>query len=198
MLKNIIFDMGGVLVNFDPQHFIERAGITDPGDQALLMNEVFRTAGWSMLDWGMHDEEDLEKIVFPQLPERLHTVAHDLIFKWNLPVEPMPGMKELMADCKAAGMKVFLLSNASHRLNTYWQNIPGSEYFDGRVISADERCVKPMPEIYRCILERYDLKAEDCMFVDDTAINAVGAINVGMRGFVFRKNADELRKAIFG
>lgn len=198
MLKNIIFDMGGVLVNFDPAHFIERAGITDPADQALLMNEVFRTAGWSMLDWGMHDEEDLEKMVLPQLPERLHAAAHELIFNWNLPVEPMPGMKELMADCKAAGMKIFLLSNASHRLNTYWQNIPGCEYFDGRVISADERCVKPMPEIYRCILERYGLKAEECMFVDDTAINAVGAMNVGMQCFVFKRNADALRKAIFG
>lgn len=198
MLKNIIFDMGGVLVNYDTQHFIERAGVTDPEDRKLLMKVVYRSAGWSMLDWGMHDEDDLEKMVLPQLPARLHGVAHDLIFNWNCPVEPMPGMAELAADCKKAGMKVFLLSNASHRLNTYWQTLPGSEYFDGRVISADEKCVKPMPEIYRCLLERYDLKAEECMFVDDTAINAVGAMNVGMQGFVYSGNTDELRRAIFG
>lgn len=196
MIRNVVFDMGNVLITFNQARFIDRAGVTDPADKELLMRELFHSIEWSFMDWGEMDEAEAEAAILKRLPERLHAVARDMIYRWNEPVEPIPGMAQLIADLKAKGMGVYLLSNASVRLPEYFPSVPGSEHFDGGVVSALEKCVKPMPEIYRVLLNRYGLKAEECLFVDDIAINVTGAMRCGMQGYVFDGDAAALRKEI--
>ena len=196
MIRNVVFDMGNVLINFNQPHFIDRAGVTDPADKELLLRELFHSIEWSFMDWGTMDEAEAEAAILKRLPERLHAVARDMIYRWNEPVEPIPGMKELIADLKAKGMGIYLLSNASVRLPEYWKSVPGSEYFDGGVVSALEKCVKPMPEIYHALMDKYDLKAEECLFVDDIAINVTGAMQCGMQGYVFDGDAAALGAAL--
>lgn len=196
MLRNIVFDMGGVMLRWDPPYFIERLGITDPEDRTFLLNEIHHSVDWPLTDLGVLTEKELEERILPRLPKRLHEAAHQLIFHWNEPVEAIPGMAELVRDCKAAGLNLYLLSNASRRQPEYWPLVPGSEYFDGTVISGFLGCLKPAPEIYRYLLNTYDLKAEECLFVDDMARNTDGAKAVGMDGFTFNGNADELRHYI--
>lgn len=196
MIKNIVFDMGNVLINFNQRHFIEREGITDPADAELLMRELFLSIEWSMMDWGAMTEDESEPCILARLPERLHAVGHKMICGWNVPAEPIPGMAALIRDCKENGMGIYLLSNATERLYSYFDTIPGHECFDGLVVSATEKCVKPMPEIYHSLLNRFGLKAEECLFVDDIPINVTGAMHCGMQGFVFNNNAEALRKKI--
>ena len=196
-VQNVIFDMGNVLIRFDPEHFVQRENLSDPADAALLLNKVFRSPDWPRLDSGELTEEELEEKVCPALPERLRPTAHRLIYRWEKPVEPIPGMAGIVADCKARGWGVYLLSNASVRQPEYWPDIPGSEWFDGAVISALERCVKPMPEIYRRLLDRYGLDPADCVFIDDGQPNVDAAIRLGMRGICFSGDTDALRRALF-
>ena len=196
MIRNVIFDMGNVLRTYDPILFIDRAGVTDPADKDLLIRELFCSIEWSQMDWGAMTEPEVKAAILPRLPERLHEVADHMISRWEDFSEPVPGMAALIQECKAKGMGIYLLSNATERLYTYFPKIPGHEYFDGLVVSATEKCVKPMPEIYRVLLNRYGLKAEECLFVDDIPINVTGAIHCGMQGFVFNNNADDLRKKI--
>lgn len=198
MLRNIIFDMGGVLINWDPAHFVARAGVTDPADRELLLGEIFRSPDWPRLDQGTCTEAGLEARALQCLPERLHAAAHELIFHWERPMEPIPGMADLARACKAAGLNVYLLSNASARQPEYWPEIPGSECFDGAVISALEKCVKPGPEIFRVLLERYRLKPEECLFVDDMPQNVAGAERAGMCGYLFAGGAAALRAHLQG
>jgi len=106
-------------------------------------------------------------------------------------------MARLVSDCKAAGFGLYLLSNASRRQAEYWLDIPGSECFDGRVVSADIRMLKPGPGIFRHLLDTYGLTAGECLFIDDTAANAEGAKAVGMNAFHFTGDIRALRKAIF-
>ena len=138
-------------------------------------------------------EGELEALVLPRLPERLHSYAHQLIFHWDDPIEPVPGMAALLEDCKRAGLKLYLLSNASRRQPEYWGNIPGSALFDGTVVSAFYRCVKPQREIYQVVLEKFGLSPETCVFVDDVAENIAGAQAAGIQGVVFTGDADLLR-----
>ena len=196
MIRNIIFDMGNVLIRYDPAYFVDRAGIQDPQEKALLLNEIFRSPKWALMDYGQWTEQDLEEYVLPRFPAHLHSVVHGLICHWEKPTEPIPGMVELIRDCKAAGLGVYLLSNASFRQPDYWADVPGNEYFDGVMVSAFEGCVKPSPEIFHRLMERFRLKAEECFFVDDMAENVAGAKRVGIDGFVFQGDADALRKAI--
>ena len=195
-MRNIIFDMGNVLINYDPEHFIEREGVFGE-DAALLMAAVFNAPEWPMMDAGALDEPDMEAAAFARLPERLHAVAHRLIYHWEEPSEPIPGMAALIRDIKAAGMGVYLLSNASRRQYDYWPGIPGSECFDGRVVSAYERQVKPEPAIYRTLLTRYRLDPAQCLFVDDLQKNVDGARAVGIPAVRFTGDVDALRSAIF-
>lgn len=196
MIRNLVLDMGNVLLNYTPRHFIEREGISDPAEAELLMREVFQSVEWSMMDWGAMTEEEVEPCILARLPERLHAAANRFIFSWNEPAEPIEGMAALIRECRERGMGIYLLSNASERLYAYFGTIPGNECFDGLVVSATEKCVKPMPEIYRRLLEKYDLKAEECLFVDDIPINVSGAILCGMQGHVFDGNVEKLRAAL--
>ena len=196
MLKNIIFDMGNVLLRFEPDLFIQALGVTDPEVHSRLRREVFGSVEWVMQDWGTLTEEESAERICLRLPEELREMARQLIFRWNEPIRPIDGMAELVRDCKEAGMGIYLLSNASVRLPEYWPGVPGSEYFDGVAVSGLLHMVKPMPEIYRYVLQTYGLKAEESIFVDDTPMNVAGAMQVGIRGFLFRGDANALREAL--
>lgn len=196
MLRNIIFDMGNVLIEYDPARFIRRAGIEDPLHSALLLRELFHSPDWAKLDSGEWTERDLLERVYCRLPEFLHGIARYLALHWDEPLIPVPGMKELIAECKGAGMGIYLLSNASFRQSEYWPRVPGSEYFDGTMVSACQGCVKPMPEIYACLLRRFHLQPQECLFVDDVMENVQGAQRAGMRGFQFTGDVDALRRAV--
>lgn len=91
---------------------------------------------------------------------------------------------------------MYLLSNASLRQREYWERIPGHEWFDGKVVSAEQHCVKPKPAIYRCLLAAWQLNAGECLFVDDIKENIEAAENEGIRGYLFNGNINTLRRTI--
>ena len=105
-------------------------------------------------------------------------------------------MADLARELKALGYPLYLLSNAGTNQKDYWPLIPGSECFDGRLISADVRLLKPEPEIYRLLYETFSLKPEECFFIDDAPGNIEGAFETGMPGFVFRGDVGKLRAAL--
>lgn len=195
MIKNLIFDMGNVLIRFDRELFLDRLGVQGE-DRMALMREVFLSVEWAMLDKGTIDEEEAFERMAARLPERLRADAHLLVFTWDEPLAPIAGMAELVRELKEKGYGVYLLSNASHRQHKYWPRIPGSEYFDGTVISADLMLVKPQPEIYLYTLHRFNLKADECVFVDDINVNVEGAMFCGMQGAVFFGDTEHLRREL--
>ena len=97
MLTTILCDMGNVLLRYEPETFLDRYQVHDPQDRDLLRREIFDSPLWPKMDWGELDEAGLESQVLPRLPERLHTVAHNLIFHWDEPVLPIPGQSRLFS-----------------------------------------------------------------------------------------------------
>ena len=193
MIRNILFDMGNVLLRFDRQVFLDRLNVTEEEKQ-LLLQEVFLSPEWVEMDRGTLREETAEPILCSRLPAHLHEAVHQLVSCWDQPILPMEGMAQLVAELKAAGYGIYLLSNASVRQHAYWPRVPGSELFDGTLISADEGVMKPQPEIYRLCLDRFGLKAEECFFIDDVPANIAGAKDCGIFGAVFQGDAAALRK----
>ena len=196
MIKNIIFDMGRVLIQFDQDYFIEKIGITGPEDKELLKRNVFYSLEWSRMDRGSLTDEEACQIMCKKLPERLHNAVELLTCKWDRPIVPIEGMADLVKELKEKGYKIYLLSNASLRQRTYWDKIPGSEYFDGTVISAEEKLVKPQPEIYRLICDRFDLVPSECVFIDDATFNCEGAFYCGINPIVFHGDVNETREIL--
>ena len=195
MIKNILFDMGQVLIRFDQKYFIKRLGIED-ADLDLLLREVYRIVEWVQMDRGTLREEDAFRSISKRLPERLHDAAWKLICMWDRPILEVAGMYELVEELKGLGYGIYLLSNASVRQHDYWPRIPASRFFDGKLISADHHVIKPQLEIYRLCLEKFGLQAEECFFIDDAPANIEGALCCGIAGAVFHGDAKLLRSQL--
>ena len=193
MIRNIIFDMGQVLLRFDRDYFITRLGI-DGEDKELLKREVFLSLEWARMDRGSLTDAEAAESICKRLPEHLHDAASKLVQMWDRPILPIPGMYELIEELKGKGYGIYLLSNASLRQHDYWPRVEVSKFFDGKLISADEKVVKPQPEIYRLLLERFHLQAEECFFIDDVPANIEGAFYCGIPGAVFHGDSALLRR----
>ena len=194
MIKNIIFDMGQVLIKFDPNMFIERVGITNPEDKKILLREIYKSVEWSMMDRGSLTDQEAANLMMQRVPDHLKDKVAKLTYEWDRPIISIDGAYELIKELKENGYKIYLLSNASLNQKNYWPNIPGQEYFDGVVVSAYVNYVKPEHEIYEHLLAKFNLKADECIFIDDSTLNVEGAIHAGLHGIVFHGDYKEVRQ----
>ena len=169
MIKNIVFDMGGVLIHYSSSSILSHIPLSEE-DEKLLMREMFHSLEWIQLDRGTISEQDA--------------------------IAAREGMEELLSELKSLGCGIYLLSNATLRQPEYFDRIPGSQYFDGQVVSAQCRFLKPQTEIYETLFRDFSLKPEECFFVDDLSINIEGAYCRGMIGEVFDGDIQRLRRAL--
>ena len=142
-------------------------------------------------------EEEATDAVCARIPRRLHNIAEELITEWwRQPMRPVDGMAELIAQLKCKGYGIYLLSNAGLPLRQYFRWIPGASYFDGLMVSAEEKMLKPHYEIYHALFERFSLKPEECFFIDDNPVNIEGAACCGMAGTVFKGDITRLKREL--
>lgn len=109
---------------------------------------------------------------------------------------PVEGILELLQTLKKNGYRLYLLSNAAIRQHEYLARAEASKLMDGTLISADVKLLKTDPQIYQTFLKKFDLKAEECVFIDDTPINVEGALYENMAGIVFNMNAYALKQTL--
>ena len=196
MIRNIIFDLGQVLIHWTPAQMTALLNLPE-ADARLVERELFRGVEWVRLDRGTITEECAAVSVCQRLPEHLHEGVRQLVASWwKWPLVPMDGMAELIAELKSKGYGIYLLSNASGRLHEYFHRIPGAEYFDGKVVSADLRLLKPQKEIYDALYAQFHLNPEECVFIDDQPANVDGAMLTGMNGLVFHGDVIRLRREL--
>ena len=195
MIKNIVFDMGGVLIRFDRAFFMKRLGVPE-ADFQLLMREVFLSPQWVMMDRGILTDTEAAEILCRRLPERLHEAVYKLVAFWERPILEIEGVYALIEELKQKGFGIYLLSNASCRQHEYWPRVPASRFFDGTLISCDVKLVKPMPEIYLRLYSQFRLKPDECFFIDDSPANVEAAIYTGMPGAVFFGDVGHLRREL--
>ena len=194
-ITNIVFDMGGVLMDWDPVK-ISLLLCPDPDDAALLRKAVFDSREWGFADAGAVKPETIAWTAKLKLPERLHDLADVFALRWYDAFEPMEATGALARELKAQGYGVYLLSNANTLFSRYRDRIPAIDVFDGILVSCYEHVVKPDEAIYQLFCERYGLEPASCLFVDDLRRNVMGAERAGMSGYLFDGDADALREFI--
>jgi putative hydrolase of the HAD superfamily len=196
MMKNVIFDMGHVLLWYYPMPAC-RALTENEADAQALCDAYFGGRLWVEVDHGRLDGEAFTGAVKALLPARLHP-AVDALYR-GMPeniMEPVEGMAEVVEDVLNKGFHVYLLSNAGLWMSRRRDIIPHVERFHGVMFSADEGIVKPDPRLYRRLMERYGLKPEECFFVEDRADNLQTAEALGWRTYPFTGDAQALRRAL--
>ena len=188
MIKNFVFDMGDVLLWFDTKAFADRYDLTEE-EKLYLIDSIYENVDWTLADWGYTTAEIIAEDVCKKVPEKYHDIVTELACRWYEPILEVESMFDVVRKIKKAGYGLYLLSNAGLNHKDYWKTVPISDLFDGVVVSAYEKLIKPQPEIYKVLLDRYKLKAEECLFIDNNKLNASGARICGMNAMVFKGQA---------
>ena len=182
MIKNIIFDLGNVLLSWKPGEFFEKSGY-DYKTIDLIMNSVFKSSEWLRLDNG-----DLTT------PEAIDQIAANSSLKkeyisslFNLRTKiiyPLNGNIKLLPELKKRGFKLYFLSNFPL---DFFEEVKKEyeffRYFDGGIISAEVNHSKPDIKIYKILLDKYSLQPEECFYIDDMEINVRAAASAGIKGY---------------
>lgn len=192
MLKNVIFDFGGVVCTFSQDAILDDFCTGEA--HARLKPMLFRS--WQALDEGTADYEEYVAETLKLLDGEDKQIAQRFFREWHRSMRPIPGIWALVGELKARGYGVYLLSNASTWFAGHLDDYPILRLFDGRLISAPEKMAKPEERIYRLALERFGLNAAETLFVDDRAENTEAAERVGIAGYVFDGDAEKLRERI--
>ena len=124
MIRQIVFDMGNVLIHYRPQRYVQRLDVAEE-DRPLLLREVFGSVEWIRLDRGSIGQEEAAAAMAARLPRRLEGAVQALLEWWKLELSPMEGMEALLGELKGLGCGLYLLSNATARLPEYFDRIPG-------------------------------------------------------------------------
>ena len=192
MIKNIVFDLGNVLVKFDTESFLN--GYSDT-EKELFHKEIYRSDNWLRFDNGDLTEDELTDTVCSHIPTCYRDDAKKLI-RWYDLTSQIDGMERIVTLLKECGYKIYLLSNTSEAFYRYRKCFPVLKHFDGLFISADHHMLKPDARIFNKFCETFSLTPSECVFIDDTEVNVNGAKNVGFEGIVFKGDASELKKEL--
>ena len=199
MIRNVVFDMGMVLLNWKPMlPCLRHAG--DPEQARRLCESIFTHPEWGpVIDGGRMTEAEY----FDHCRERTEDAAlKDLITAvekdwWLDALYPMPHIEKVLEALLDKGLNLYILTNCGHRFHDFKYQIPMIDRFKGILVSAEEVMLKPDAEIYLRLCEKFDLKAEECVFVDDLSRNIDGAKAVGMQGYCHQDgDADRMLEAL--
>ncbi len=182
----VIFDLGGVLVNWDPRHLYGRFFNDDVSSMEQFLTEIdFHS--WNLeQDRGRSFADGVAELSaqFPQYADLIR--AYDVHWEESITGQ-IDGTVELLQTLKAAGYTVALLSNISiEKYDVLRRTYRFFDHFDRQLISADVKLLKPDPRIYALLLEQLNHAAEECIFIDDSAVNVAGADRVGMTAIQFQ------------
>ncbi|HKK43602.1 MAG TPA: HAD family phosphatase [Bacteroidales bacterium] len=183
MIKNIVFDLGNVLISFRPAEYFDKKQY--PGElKSQILNDVFASAEWRLLDNGdITLREAIDAIALKSSLKRgeiarIFDLRTDLIF-------PLAGNVKMLPEFKKRGFRLYYLSNFPLDIfDEVRDSYSFFSYFDGGLISAEARSSKPDPGIYRIFFERHSLLPEECLFIDDIKANVRAAEAFGTKGIV--------------
>lgn len=194
MIKNIVFDYGAVLLDWNPHHLYDRYfGSSEKADWFL---ENVCTYEWNVQhDAGKPVAEGTDELValHPEWEKEIRMYYGCFM---EMIGGQIPGMEELVREYKGRGYHVYGLTNWSAETFALVRDVyPVFGLMEGMVVSGEEHVMKPDRRIYDLLVSRYGLKPEECVFIDDNENNVRGAREAGWQAIRFQ-DASQLRSAL--
>ena len=197
MTENYIFDFGNVLGEFYSEK-LTAPYVKNEDAKKRIADVVFDRIYWDRLDEGTITDDEVKAGIRSRLPEEEYDVACKVYDNWVNTLTPVANMQNLVCDIKKSGKKLYLLSNISIGFANSYSKVKWIkelfDNFDGVVLSGPIGIVKPNKDIFEYLLEKFNLKADECIFIDDNQNNIDGAELVGIKGYLFDGDALKLRK----
>ena len=184
-IRNIVFDLGRVLVDFEPERCLGALRFSEAARQ-VFREKIFGDV-WAHCDRIPYDDYEIRVLFKQQVPGFEAEV--DRMWDEKLPdiSRVMPFTEEWLKVLKTRGFSLYILSNYGKR--SFEINSPKYGFLsltDGQLISYEVQLLKPEPEIYECLCTRFGIRPKESIFVDDRPVNVEAAEKLGFRGIVFR------------
>lgn len=195
MIKNIVFDFGGVVFTWKPKIILKNFS-NNYKDIEILENIIYKSKEWQMLDNGTITREEATKVLEEKLPERLKSTCKDIIYNFQKYQILNDDICNIIMKLKENRYNVYALSNTHIAVYEYMKNTYIGKYFNGYIISALEHLMKPNKEIYIRLFEKFELKPEECFFVDDREENIIAGEKLGMKGHILNREKYGTRKLL--
>ena len=182
MIKNVIFDIGNVILNFNVEEVLKK--FTDSQEeQKFIMENIIKSPEWleyALIDTGYISREEAIDIVSDRTNHSNDELIKNFWYNYNNYAFVNTEILDLIKELKNKGYSVYLLSN----INSYTtENVARSGLFelvDGYILSYQVHQVKPYEGIYKTLLEKYNLTANECLFIDDNPNNIVTGNKLGI------------------
>ena len=195
VLKQLILDMGNVLLDYDPEYALSRF-CTGDAERDAIRRELFEGPAWIEGDLGLITNEQRYERTCPRIPAAYHPALARCVDRWDECMVPLPGAREFLDRQRERGLGLYVLSNACSRFYRYFPKHYPLSGFSGVVVSSDLRMVKPDVRIYRYLLDRFRLDPTECLFVDDRPENVSAGETAGIPGYRFDGDFDRLDRVI--
>lgn len=195
MIKNIVWDMGNVLTGYSLEEYI-RKHTNSEEEYKIIKNEVCGSLEWIQMDRGTLSEEEAMISICKHAPQEYHPLIEHFIREFRMEPESNSPMESLVRRLSQTGYNLYLLSNTSQRFHRFSKNIASISYMKGIWISCEHGYLKPEREAYLSFFEKFGLKPEECLFIDDSAANIEAAMRLGMDGIVYHGNVEALEKRL--
>ena len=195
MMKNIIFDLGNVLLNFKPVVYLHEQ-ISDEEKVQQIYEEIFTSKEWLMLDRGVITEEEAVNEICNRSTENSELIKL-VMYNWYQLLTPIEDTVEILKELKHKGYRLYVLSNF-HLLayEDVTKRYDFFKYFDGGIISYKEKLMKPEKDIYDKLIQRYKINPQESIFIDDTTENIESATKLGFEALLFTNSTDLRKKLI--
>jgi len=189
MIRNIIFDLGNVLLYFKPDEFLLQ--YTQDKDYIQeFISKVIRSEIWLKLDRGTISLKKAENEFLRQFPED-HNLIRIFFEHWTEMLTPINDNVKILQDLKSNGYNIYILSNFIKEAFDIMRNkYKFLSLFDGKIISSYEQVIKPELEIYQRLIIKYGLIPEECIFIDDIPPFLSHARKLGMKTILFLPKTD--------
>lgn len=196
MIRSIIFDLGNVLLNFKPETFLLRYTKDEQYIQNFI-SKVIRNKIWFNLDRGTISLENAKEEFIRKYPED-NSFIITFFEHWMEMLTPIQENVKVLCDLKANGYNTYILSNfIEETFEIIEKKYKFFSLFDGKIISGQEKVIKPEIEIYQKLIDKYNLVPEECVFIDDIRSFLSRARKLNMKTILFTPNTDlrtELKK----
>ena len=183
MIKNLVFDLGNVLISFKPSEYFDKKDYPE-SIKTKILADIFESKEWLMLDNGdINTGEAIESIASNSALKK-EEIAHIFNLRSDL-IFPLDQNVRLLPELKKQGFRLFFLSNFP--MDLFEEVKTGYyffKYFDGGIVSSEVKISKPDIRIFQFFLEKYSLLPDECLFIDDLEINVRAAEQTGMKGLV--------------
>ena len=183
MIKNIIFDLGNVIINYNQKKIINN--FTEKEEEIkYIYDEIFHAPEWTLMDLGDITNDEAIEIINKRNEFKYEKLTQEFLHEWYKKQPINRDIVEIAKILKNNGYNLFVLSNMANQTYEYFKNDEFFSLCTGIVISAHEHVKKPDEKVYRLLLNRYNLNAEECLFIDDddSGKNYETANKIGIKG----------------